>query len=173
MKKSTLVVFAWSQEIQDKKIYEELEKWLKTFLEENKSSIDRILFWWQNDWVMWLVYKTAQEIWITIKWYSIEKYRKYDEWNWVDLDFFSDDYSRIQAFTWDGDIFLALPWWEWTIREISFVADNIWIDEWKYMFISHLFEDYVNLLDSLKLKKMLAPHDLEIKKITDISTIRI
>jgi hypothetical protein len=46
---------------------------------------------------MWLINDTANELWIDIKWYSIEKYRKYDEWNWVDIDFFEDDYSRIQG----------------------------------------------------------------------------
>ncbi len=173
MNKSTLVVFAWSQKIQDNSIYESLKKWLRIFLVENKVSIDRILFWWQNEWVMWLVYKTAQDVWITVKWYSLEKYRKYDEWNGIDICFFPDDYSRNQAFKLDWDIFLALPWWEWTIREIGFIADSILIDEGKYVFISHLFEDYVNLLNSLKNKNMLAPHDLEIKKIIDISTVRI
>lgn len=170
---STLVIFAGSQEILDKKISTELNVQLQSFLEINQNNITRILFWWQNHGVMWLVNDTANRLWIEIKWYSIEKYRKYDEWNWVDIDFFNDDYSRIQAFTKEWDVFLALPGWEWTIREIGFVVDNIWIDEWKYVFISHLFEDYVNLLNSLKSKNMLSSHDLEMKKIIDISTIRI
>lgn len=168
-----LVIFAGSQDIQDKNINIELGKQLKIFFIENKSNIDKILFWWQNHGVMWLVNNTANELWINIKGYSIEKYRKYDEWNWVDIDFFEDDYSRIQAFTKEWDIFLALPGWEWTIREIGFVVDNIWINEWKYVFISHLFEDYVNLLNSLKWKDMLSSHDLEMKQIVNISAIRI
>ncbi len=168
-----IVVFAGSQNIQDEKIARELERQFTKFLEENKGNISRILFWWQKDWVMWLVNNAANKIWIDIKWYSIEKYRKYDEWNWIDIDFFKDDYSRIQAFTEQWDIFIALPGWEWTIREIGFVVDNISIDEWKYVFISHLFEDYVNLLSSLKWKNMLSPHDEEMKKVVDISTIRI
>ena len=173
MSKKNVVVFAGSQEIENKEEREELHNQFKTFLKTNKDNIAKILFWWQNHGVMWLVNELANELGIDIKWYSIEKYRKYDEWNGIDVDFFEDDYVRSKKFTEDGDIFIALPGSEWTMREIGYVADNIWLDEWKYVFISNLFEEYVYVLNSFKWKNMLSPHDLEMKNIVDISTVRI
>lgn len=173
MSKKNLVVFAGSQEIENEEAREELHNQFKIFLETNKDKIAKILFWWQDHGVMWLVNDLANELWIDIKGYSIEKYRKYDEWNGIDVDFFEDDYSRIKEFTKQWDIFIALPGWEWTIREIGYVADNIWLDEWKYVFISNLFEEYLVMLNSFKRKNMSSPHDLKIKKIVDISTVRI
>lgn len=170
---SNLVVFAGSQEIQDKILRSELENTLNVFLDSNKEKIDHIFFGGQIHWVMWMVNAAANQLNIDITWYSLEKYRKYDEWNWVDLQFFDDDYLRVREFTEKWDVFLGLPGWEWTIRELGFVTDNIWLNDWKYVFISHLFKDYVNLLNSLKSKNMLSSHDIEMKQIIDIANIRI
>lgn len=169
-----IVVFCWSQEINNTELKNEVIKQFEGFLKANKDKINSILYWWWTTWVMWLVFDTATKVWITIKWYSLEKYRKYDEGNGVDLEFFSDDYSRVSSFERNWDVFLTLPWWEWTIREVWFVADMISGDSDKKVYISSLFEVYVEMLKKLDSEWMLYPKDKERKQIVrDLSELII
>ena len=71
-------------------------------------------------------------------------------------------------------MFLALPWWEGTIREVWFVVDMINESSNKEVYISSTFEVYVEMLKKLDSQWMLYPKDKEIKQIVDnLSKIRL
>lgn len=172
--KKNLVVFSGSQDIADADLKNEVIKQFEAFLTNNKEKINTILFWWSRVWVMWIVFDTAAKVWVTIKWYSLEQFRIYDEGNWVDMDFFPDDYSRISRFKDIWDVFLVLPWWEWTIREVWFVVDMLDVDTNKNVYVSGLFDVYVDMLEKLDAKWMLYPKDRELKKIVnDLSEVEL
>nr|MDD3720007.1 hypothetical protein [Candidatus Gracilibacteria bacterium] len=169
-----IVVFCGSQEINNTELKNEVIKQFEGFLKANKDKINSILYGGGTTGVMGLVFDTATKVGITIKGYSLEKYRKYDEGNGVDLEFFSDDYSRVSSFERNGDVFLTLPGGEGTIREVGFVADMISGDSDKKVYISSLFEVYVEMLKKLDSEGMLYPKDKERKQIVrDLSELII
>lgn len=157
-----VIFFAWSQEIIDESLKENLKRQLLEFMNLNKAHINQILYGAGTYGVMWLVLNASREIEISIKWYSIERYREYDEGNGVDIDFFPDDDTRIQKFSEIGDIFIGLPWWKWTIKEILSVSDKILeMREDKKIFIPSIFTALFNLFTDLGTAQMLHKKDLE------------
>lgn len=148
--KKVIAIFAWSQEISNTHLNESIKEELRKFLIDNKNKIEKIIYWWSTHWVMWIVFQVCQEVGITIEWYSIERYRKYDEWNWVNILFFKDDEERIWKFTENWDMFLALPWWLWTIKEILSAKDYILESKsQKHIYVSSLFTTFYTLLNNL------------------------
>ncbi len=172
--KKNVVVFCGSQEIQDLDTANELKFQFNEFLHQNKDKINTVLFGGQNHGVMWMVYESAKQNNVPVKGYSTEEYRKWDEWNGVDIDFFEDDQQRTIAFQKAWDIFLVLSGWEWTTREAWYISDKMDSDNWEFIYISALFKEYINFLNALDQSWMRAKRDIKVKKIIDdISTIRI
>lgn len=175
MDKKNVAIFSWSQKIKDKLLANQVQSDLKKFFESNKERINKILYWAWTSWVMWTVLETAQNVWITIEWYSIERYRKYDEWNWINTTFYEDDDVRIKEFTKSGDVFLALPWAKGTIKEVLWVSDNI-LESWenKTIFVPSTFIALFNLFTDLKAQWMMYPDDMKvIKTIDQLGNLRI
>lgn len=173
--KQTIAFFAWSQKIEDESLKQKVEDEVEAFLIENKDKIKKIIYWWWVEWVMWIVLEACRKVWIEIKWYSIERYREYDEWNWVDITFFQDDDERIRNFAKNWDLFIALPGAFWTVKEIIWVKDHIleWATQ-KYIFVSSLFTAFYNLVNELTKTWMVYWKDKKtIIPVENLWTIRI
>jgi len=154
--KKTLVIFAGSKEISDSDKVK-LNTELMSFFEWVKNDIKKIIYWWWDIWVMWIVYNAALVSWIEIKWMSLEKYREYDELKDIEMNFYQNNDERIRAFYEKWDIFLALPGGLWTIREILTINELIKRNnDFKKIFVSLFFKSFYNLIDELERENMIA-----------------
>ena len=170
--KKTLAIFAGSKDISDKES-EKLKLELVSFFKSIKDKIDKIIYWWWDTGVMWIVYKAALKAWIPIKWYSLEKYREDDEWKEIEMKFYKNAEKRLEGFYQNWDLFLSLPWWMWTIEEIlrinTFIKEN---KELKKIFIPIIFKRFYKLAKGLEKDNMVADEDktnfVKVKKLKKI-----
>ena len=168
----TLAIFAWSKDISDNESVE-LHEQLVSFFWSIKDKVDKLIYWWWDTGVMWIVYSSALEVWIPINWYSLEKYRKNDEWKDIDMEFYKNAEKRLEGFYKNWDLFLALPWWLWTIEEIlrinTLIKEN---NELKKIFIPIFFESFYTLIETLENEDMVSDEDkwnfVKIKKLKKI-----
>ncbi len=173
MNKQNLVILCWSQA--NESISEKIADELYDFLKNNREKIKTILFWGGYYWIMKIVVDVSREVWIKIKWYSTEEYRKYDEWNWVDVEFLKDNDTRVKKFIDEWDLFISLPWAIWTINEITWLIIKL-SESWtnKKILTSILFDELFYILNSFEKKWIIAPNHKRVLKIVDnLSTYRI
>lgn len=173
--KQTLAFFAGSQDIQDEAIREKTKNEVEAFLEANKDQISKIIYGGWVYGVMWIILEASRKVWITIEGYSIERYRKYDEGKGVYITFFQDNDQRLKEFTKNADVFVALPGWLGTIKEILWVKDHILEgNTQKQIFISSLFQAFYAMIQELTDAQMIYGKDTEIlSSVWSLELIRI
>ena len=173
--KQIVAFFAGSQDIQDEAVREKTKTEVEAFLEANKDQISKIIYGGWVYGVMWIILEASKKVGITIEGYSIERYRKYDEGKGVDITFFADDYERLKEFTKNADVFVALPGWLGTIKEILGVKDHILEgNTQKQIFVSSLFQAFYAMIQELTQSQMIYGKDAEVlNSVWSLETIRI
>ena len=172
---NTIVIFAGSNNLKNDNDTVALNSELVKFLNSNKNNIDRVLFWGWIDWVMWVVYNAVKSTEVKVKWYSLSKYRESDQWNWIDLKYYSTDDDRMEAFYKKWDIFIALPWAFWTLREILTINELIkrnW--DFKNIYVHTFFKSFFRFVKELENDEMIAREDMwNIKRIDRLDEIKL
>lgn len=173
MSKKNIVIFAGSQSITDTQREALVTEQLEAFLMANKESINCVLFWGWNYWVMKIVFDLCNKVWITIQWYSLNRYRK--ENNPVPTTYFEKNSQRIEAFWEHGDVFLTLPWSNGTALE-TFMILEVLLDLGKVapVYISLLYKSLFDFIDAqIKEGSMHPDYIQRFKTVEDISVIRV
>ena len=168
----TLAIFWWSRELPINK-KAELNAELEIFFTLIKWRVDRVIYGWGKDWVMLDIYNKSIEHWVEIIWYSLEKYKKPDDY-WENI-YFSNDDERLQQFYDNSESAVTFPWSIWTIREV--LQYNEFIKRYnkdKLIYISPLFHAFYELIRLLDVDNMIALEDQkQIIKVDNFEIIRI
>lgn len=121
--------------------------------------VKNVIFWGWDEWIMGEILKVCEKKSINYTWYIVELEPESEKIK--DKKHFKTDDERIEAFFNWADIFLALPWGFWTIREILHINELIKRRKSnKKLYVVSEFEAFASLIEWLKKDNMIADLDV-------------